>query len=159
MVISAAFAANFYTSANVRMKLTNLLQTLPVSLRSNCREKAEPAKKLQLSHTLAWSELNYMGFCNSWRKDSGQGGQSKTTLLKYRETGSQKLGKFSHPMATWLVKVKSYSASDFEGMASAVSFLQTADAFDCDLFSFLFQANAQPLVSQRQKHLRLNSSD
>jgi hypothetical protein len=63
--ISAEFAANFYTSANVRMELTNPLQTLPVTLRSNFREKAEPAKKLQLSHTLAWSELNYMGFCNS----------------------------------------------------------------------------------------------
>ncbi len=32
---------------------------------NNCREKAEPAKQLQLSHTLAWSELNYMGFCSS----------------------------------------------------------------------------------------------
>ena len=99
MVISAAFAANFYTSANARMKPTKLPQTLPITLRSNCRKKAELAKKLPLSHTLDWAKLNYMDFYSSGRKGSGQGEHSKTTLLKYRETGSQKLGKFSHPMA------------------------------------------------------------
>jgi len=45
VLISAKFAAKFYTSANARMKLTELPQTLPITLRSNCREKAEPAKK------------------------------------------------------------------------------------------------------------------
>ena len=141
------------------MKPNKLPITLPVTLKSSCRKKAEPEKKLQLSHTLDWAELNYMGFCNSWRKGSAQEEHSKTALLRYRETGSQKLGRSSHPMAPWIVKVEPYSAVDFKGIASAVSFLPTADAFDWDLSSNLFQINAQILSRQRNKHLWFNSSD
>ena len=65
MAIYAAFAVGCYTSANARMKATKLPMKLPVRLRSCCRKKAEPAKKLQLSHTLDWAELNYMGFYSS----------------------------------------------------------------------------------------------
>ena len=159
MAIYAAFAVSFYISASARMKPNKPPITLPVTPRSSCRKKAEPGKKLQLSHTLDWGELNYMGFCSSWRKGSGQEEHSKTALLKYREIGSQKLGRSSHPMAPWIVKVESYSAVDFEGIASAVSFLPTADAFDWDLSSTLFQINAQMPSLQRNKHLRFDSSD
>ena len=145
VVISTAFSENFYTSAKARMKPTKLPQTHPITLRSNCRKNAEPAKRLQLSHTLDWAKLNYMDFYSSGRKGSGQGEHSKTTLLKYRETGSQKLVKFSHPMAPWRVKVESYSAVDFESIARIISVLPTADAFDWGVSSHLYQIDAQTL--------------